>query len=473
MPEGAISLGPGRHGAGARARGRRARRRRAAGPARRAAAALAARARGGAGAARARARASRRSAASSASSARASRRSRGRSRRPAASRRASTATICARDFEIHVDLFGPADDARGRAARAARAAPLQRGRARRSRRSCSSSARARLDARDRGVVHGRHGRRAADVGARLERRLPRLGRRVRGRGEGARARRAARDARAARRGLRRDGGGDGRRRAGAARRGRRGRGDGRRRARRRARRRSRSGSSTCTPRRPRRRAAIEFTYGQDRDSIRRRATVAALHLVAAASDTEPCTKPRDDAPLASKAMRRVRLFCGLRLPDDALDALVAWQREHSREGRIVPRDNLHVTLAFLGRQPRARRGRRRRGAARRCAEHGAVRSFELVRYRETRSVGMLVFTRRRRRASGSRSSCSATCSARRRERETWLPHVTVLRFRERPRLRPPLPELGPVVPSEAAAYLSVLRPAGAEYVVLESVHLGG
>ena len=59
------------------------------------------------------------------------------------------------------------------------------------------------------------------------------------------------------------------------------------------------------------------------------------------------------------------------------------------------------------------------------------------------------------------------------EREKWLPHVSVFRFSERPRLRPPLPELGTVVTSEAAAYLSVLRPAGAEYVVLESVRLGG
>ena len=60
------------------------------------------------------------------------------------------------------------------------------------------------------------------------------------------------------------------------------------------------------------------------------------------------------------------------------------------------------------------------------------------------------------------------------ERETWLPHVTVLRFRERPRLRPHAARSSaPVVTSEAAAYLSVLRPTGAEYVVLESVLLGG
>ena len=60
-----------------------------------------------------------------------------------------------------------------------------------------------------------------------------------------------------------------------------------------------------------------------------------------------------------------------------------------------------------------------------------------------------------------------------REGRRWLPHVTVVRFRRRPRLRPTLPELEPFVPSDAAAYLSRLRPGGAQYEVLESVVLGG
>jgi 2'-5' RNA ligase len=60
-----------------------------------------------------------------------------------------------------------------------------------------------------------------------------------------------------------------------------------------------------------------------------------------------------------------------------------------------------------------------------------------------------------------------------RERRRWLPHVTVLRFRERPRLRPELPYLEPFVTSDAAAYLSRLRPGGAQYEVLESVEVGG
>jgi 2'-5' RNA ligase len=53
-----------------------------------------------------------------------------------------------------------------------------------------------------------------------------------------------------------------------------------------------------------------------------------------------------------------------------------------------------------------------------------------------------------------------------------LPHVTVLRFRERPHIEPPLPAADPFVTSEAAVYMSVLRPSGAQYVVLESVAIG-
>jgi 2'-5' RNA ligase len=61
----------------------------------------------------------------------------------------------------------------------------------------------------------------------------------------------------------------------------------------------------------------------------------------------------------------------------------------------------------------------------------------------------------------------------RREARAWLPHVTVLRFKERPRLRPEPPDLGRFNPSDAAVYLSRLRPTGAQYVVLESFGLGG
>src|SRR4029079_13439898 len=48
----------------------------------------------------------------------------------------------------------------------------------------------------------------------------------------------------------------------------------------------------------------------------------------------------------------LRLFCALTLPAETLDRLEAWQSE-LRPGRyrLVPRENLHVTLAFLGARP--------------------------------------------------------------------------------------------------------------------------
>ena len=47
----------------------------------------------------------------------------------------------------------------------------------------------------------------------------------------------------------------------------------------------------------------------------------------------------------------LRLFLALRLPAPALDVLERWGRQHLRGGRIVARESLHVTLAFLGSRP--------------------------------------------------------------------------------------------------------------------------
>ena len=175
------------------------------------------------------------------------------------------------------------------------------------------------------------------------------------------------------------------------------------------------------------------------------------------------------------ADERLRLFCGLRLPDDVAERLVAWQREHLQQGRIVPRENLHVTLAFLGSRPRSD-VERVAGALRETAGRAQPVELEVVRYREGRSAGMLVL----RDESGAAGRFAHDLQTRlealgvyRREAREWLPHVTVVRFRNRPGLRPPLPELGPIRPSDAAAYLSKLRQGGAEYVVLEPVTLGG
>jgi 2'-5' RNA ligase len=175
---------------------------------------------------------------------------------------------------------------------------------------------------------------------------------------------------------------------------------------------------------------------------------------------------------------RVRLFCALRLPDAALDRLVEWQLGVFAGGarlRPVSRGNLHVTLAFLGSRP-ARDVEPVAGELRAAAAGVEPPVLAAERYRETRSVGMLVCA-----DDGGRAGALARdlhgrlerLGAYEAERREWLPHVTVVRFRERPRLRLEAPDLGSVVPSDAAVYLSRLRSGGAQYEVLATVPLGG
>jgi 2'-5' RNA ligase len=154
--------------------------------------------------------------------------------------------------------------------------------------------------------------------------------------------------------------------------------------------------------------------------------------------------------------------------------IVAWQ-QRELQGRIVPPGNLHATLAFLGWRPAGELDGIV-GALRDAAAAAEEPRFELRGYRETRSVGMLTFGDEDGRGAGLADDLYGRLEALgvyRREARPWLPHVTVLRFRERPRLRPELPEPAPFSPSDAAVYLSRLRPSGAQYEVLESVALGG
>jgi 2'-5' RNA ligase len=96
------------------------------------------------------------------------------------------------------------------------------------------------------------------------------------------------------------------------------------------------------------------------------------------------------SPASVSGDERLRLFLALRPPDDVLDEIEGWQHAQLPSVRTVPREHLHVTLAFLGHRPagdleaivRALRG----------AAAAASREIRLtpLRYRETRSVGMLV-----------------------------------------------------------------------------------
>ena len=180
------------------------------------------------------------------------------------------------------------------------------------------------------------------------------------------------------------------------------------------------------------------------------------------------------SPGSVRRHERLRLFLALRLPHDAVAALADWQtRELEGAGRIVPPEHLHVTLAFLGSRPASELPAIAEVLGEAAA---AARPFELEseRYRETRSVGMLVFSDESGEAcrlAGRLHDRLEELGVYRPERRPWLPHVTVVRYRERPHRHPRLPELGRVAPSDAAAFLSRLHPTGASYEVLESFPL--
>jgi RNA 2',3'-cyclic 3'-phosphodiesterase len=172
---------------------------------------------------------------------------------------------------------------------------------------------------------------------------------------------------------------------------------------------------------------------------------------------------------------RLRLFCALRLPDAGLDRLERWQSEQLRDGRVVPREHLHVTLAFLGSTPSTELAAVAGALGEAAAQAGEI-VFSAARYRETRSVGMVVLedeTGEGARVAEALFDRLERLGVYEREGRPWLPHVTVLRFRSRPRLDPPVPDLEQFRPSDAAVYMSALRPTGAQYRVLESVPLGG
>jgi RNA 2',3'-cyclic 3'-phosphodiesterase len=181
------------------------------------------------------------------------------------------------------------------------------------------------------------------------------------------------------------------------------------------------------------------------------------------------------APASVSGDERLRLFLALRLPADVLAEVEQWQGDQLPGVRLVPPEHLHITLAFLGHRPAGELAAIVEALREAAAGAGEI-LLTPVRYRETRSVGMLVLEDE----EGSAASLAGDLQERleglgvyRREGRPWLPHLTVARWRERPRLRPESPPRRTFVPSDAAAYLSRLHPDGARYEVLESVALGG
>lgn len=171
---------------------------------------------------------------------------------------------------------------------------------------------------------------------------------------------------------------------------------------------------------------------------------------------------------------RLRLFLAYVLPADAVETLVEWQARELT-GRVVPPENLHVTLAFLGSRPAGELPAILRVLEERSRDADRP-AFEVARWRERRAAGMLELVDRTgtnaARFAGGLQMELAGLGLFRPENRDWLPHVTVLRYRDPPGLLPQLPDLA-FVPSDAAAFLSRLHPSGARYEVLQSFPLGG
>src|SRR5262245_25005033 len=142
---------------------------------------------------------------------------------------------------------------------------------------------------------------------------------------------------------------------------------------------------------------------------------------------------------------RLRLFLAFPLPAETQERLVAWQAKAFAgwdDLRVVPPQNLHVTLVFLGERPGSGVGDID-AELRAAAEAGTRPVFETVRYRETGSVGMVVLSDEDDAAARLQADLSARLErigVYRPERRAWTPHVTVVRFRRRPRLRLDPPE---------------------------------
>lgn len=172
---------------------------------------------------------------------------------------------------------------------------------------------------------------------------------------------------------------------------------------------------------------------------------------------------------------RFRLFCALQLGDDTVACLAAWQAANLERGRVVPPEHLHITLAFLGHRPVGEVDPI--VAELRAASAGAGKiELRPVRYRETRSVGMVVLED----VGGAATALAEDVQLRlerlgvyRQEARPWLPHVTVLRFQTRAGLAPAPPNTCSIHVVRSALYRSVLGAGGARYEPIATGALGG
>lgn len=180
--------------------------------------------------------------------------------------------------------------------------------------------------------------------------------------------------------------------------------------------------------------------------------------------------------------RRQRLFVALDLPDRALDAMEAWRASAlgTRGGlRHMPRDSLHVTLAFLGVRSEADAGAAAAATLAAAAPVGGLALGEPL-WLPARSPRLLAL------AIADRSGALGALQTRlvtlltqavgfEAEKRPYLPHVTLARVPSgghAPRDRElDSPEEVAFEGAAVTLYESVLRPSGARYTALTRADL--
>jgi len=140
-----------------------------------------------------------------------------------------------------------------------------------------------------------------------------------------------------------------------------------------------------------------------------------------------------------------RLFIALEIPDEAVRALVEWQRrylEADRALRMTPAGQLHVTLVFLGQMDEMRleqvAGRLERLEDRCAFGLTADRLVGLPRGRTPRVIAA-AFAEPLERPRQLHDELVAGLVAERlyrKEKRPYFPHVTIARSRGRTRMRP-------------------------------------
>lgn len=177
--------------------------------------------------------------------------------------------------------------------------------------------------------------------------------------------------------------------------------------------------------------------------------------------------------------RPLRLFVALELPEEPVDALVAW-RPVDAALRPVPRAALHVTLAFLGAREPGDVGPIAR-AMREAARPARALSLGAARWLPPRRARVLAVDVADGGEDGALAALQAELTAGLTaaldwtpERRRFLAHVTVARVRSGavpPTLALDAPPAVGFAATAVTLFRSLLSPHGARYEALERIAL--